>query len=51
MTPWEAREIFLENLASERELKRLQEQGLYHRYIYGEVDVEAIYKELKDQGI
>ena len=51
MTPYESREAFLDSVLSDTELKFLKTNGLYQRYVYGEIDIETIYQQLRDQGI
>ena len=51
MTPSESREIFLDTLLPEKDIDRLKKQGLYEMYIKGEIPVETIYKQIKDQGL
>jgi len=51
MTPTESREIFIDTLLPQKDIDRLKKQGLYHRYVVGEVSVEEIYKQLRDQGV
>jgi hypothetical protein len=51
MTPQESREIFIESILPGNKASQLKEQGLYQKYIDGQISVEKIYAELKDQGI
>jgi len=51
MTPQESREIFIESILSETQVKNLQDRGLYWKYTEGRISVEDIYREIRDQGI
>jgi hypothetical protein len=51
MTPQESREIFLDSILTDRQRKRLNDQGLYQRYTEGKISVEEIYQQLRDQGV
>ncbi len=51
MTPQESRERYIDSLFSIDEVLHLQKLGLYDQYISGAIDIQEIYKQLKDQGI
>jgi hypothetical protein len=51
MTPQESRERYIDSLFSIDEVIYLRELGLYDDYISGVIDIQEIYKQLKDQGI
>jgi len=51
MTPQESRERYIDTLFSIDEVLFLQQIGLYSKYVTGEIDIQEIYKQLKDQGV
>jgi hypothetical protein len=51
VTPQESRERYLDSLFSIDEVLYLQQIGLYERYATGEISINEVYKQLKDQGI
>lgn len=51
MTPQESRERYIDTLFSIDEVLFLQQIGLYDKYVTGVIDIQEIYKQLKDQGI
>ncbi len=51
MKPEESREHYLDLLFSLDEVAYLKAIGLAQRYAAGEIDIDGIYRELKDQGI
>lgn len=51
MTPEESREHYLDSVFSLDEVLYLQQIGLAQRYISGELSIDDIYVQLKDQGI
>jgi hypothetical protein len=50
-TPQESRERYLDSIFTLDEVIYLQSLGLYDRYVTGEIDIDEIYKQLKDQGV
>ena len=50
-TPEESREHYLELLFSLDEVAYLTAIGLAQKYASGEIDIDGVYKELKEQGI
>jgi hypothetical protein len=51
MTPQESRERYIESIFTMDEVIYLQKIGLAEKYIEGEISIDDIYKQLKDQGI
>jgi hypothetical protein len=51
MTPQESRERYIESIFTIDEIIYLQFLGLYDQYVTGEISVDAIYRQLKDQGV
>lgn len=51
MIPFESREAFIDALFAESDLQYLKEAGLYDSYVQGDISIETIYKQLRDQGI
>ena len=51
MTPSESREHYLESVFSMDEILYLEQIGLAQRYIAGELSIDDIYIQLKDQGV
>jgi hypothetical protein len=51
MTPQESRERYIESIFTLDEVIYLQFLGLYDQYVTGEIDVDEIYKQLREQGI
>jgi hypothetical protein len=51
MTPEESREHYLDTVFSMDEVLYLQQIGLAQRYIAGEISIDDIYVQLKEQGI
>ena len=51
MTPAESREHYLESVFSMDEVLYLEQIGLAQRYIAGELSIDDIYIQLKDQGV
>jgi hypothetical protein len=51
MTPSESREHYLESVFSMDEVLYLEQIGLAQRYIAGELSIDDIYIQLKDQGV
>ena len=51
MTPWEARESYLESILSKKEIETLTANGMYQRYTYGEIPIDEIYAQLREQGV
>jgi hypothetical protein len=51
MTPQESREHYIESLFTIDEVLYLQQLGLYGKYVTGEISIDEIYKQLKDQGV
>jgi hypothetical protein len=51
MTPQESREHYIESIFTIDEIIYLQFLGLYDQYVTGEINIEEIYKQLKDTGI
>jgi hypothetical protein len=51
MTPQESRENYLDSVFSMDEVLYLERIGLAQRYVAGEVSIDDIYQQLKDQGI
>ena len=51
MTPQESRERYIESIFTMDEIIYLQFLGLYDRYVTGEIGIEEIYKELREEGI
>jgi hypothetical protein len=51
MTPQESREHYLDSVFSLDEVLFLQHIGLAQRYIAGEISINDIYIQLKEQGV
>lgn len=51
MTPEESRTHYLESVFSMDEIIYLESIGLAQRYTQGEISIDYIYKELKEEGI
>ena len=51
MTPQESRENYLESIFTLDEVLYLQKIGLAQRYVKGELSIDDIYIQIKDQGI
>jgi hypothetical protein len=51
MTPQESRERYIDSLFSIDEVLYLKQIGLYDKYVTGEIDIQKIYTQLKDQGV
>lgn len=51
MTPYESRETFIDSMFSSKELEALKQNGVYQRYVYGEISIDEICKQMKDQGV
>lgn len=51
MTPQESREHYLETVFSMDEVLYLEQIGLAQRYTQGEISIDDIYAQLKDQGV
>lgn len=51
MTPQKSREIFIESQFTADEILDLQKRGLYQDYVEGRISINAIYSQLKEQGI
>ena len=51
MTPDESRSSYLDSVFSMDEVLYLQQIGLAQLYIAGEVSIDDIYIQLKDQGV
>jgi hypothetical protein len=51
MTPQESRERYIESIFTLDEVIYLQFLGLYDQYVTGEIDIDEIYKQLREQGI
>ena len=50
-TPQESREHYLDSVFSMDEVLYLEQIGLAQRYVQGEISIDDIYVQLKDQGI
>ena len=50
-TPQESRERYLDSIFTLDEVIYLQSIGLYERYVKGEIDIDEIYKQLREEGI
>jgi hypothetical protein len=50
-TPQESRERYLDSIFTLDEVIYLQSLGLYDRYVTGEIDIDEIYKQLREGGI
>lgn len=51
MTPDESRSSYLDSVFSMDEVLYLQQIGLAQLYIAGEISIDDIYIQLKDQGV
>jgi len=51
MTPQESREIFIESQFSESEIAKLKDKGLYRDYVEGQISINTIYAQVREQGI
>lgn len=51
MTPKESREHYLESVFSMDEVIYLESIGLAQRYTEGEISIDDVYVQLKEQGI
>lgn len=51
MTPQESREHYLDSVFSMDEVLYLEQIGLAQRYVQGELSIDDIYVQLKEQGI
>ena len=51
MTPEESRSHYLDTVFSIDEVLYLQQIGLAQRYVVGEISIDDIYAQLKEQGI
>lgn len=51
MTPQESRSNYLESVFSMDEVIYLESIGLAQRYAKGEISIDDIYNQLKDQGV
>lgn len=51
MTPQESRTHYLDSVFSLDEVLYLTQIGLAQKYISGEIDIDDIYSQLKEQGI
>jgi hypothetical protein len=51
MTPQESRAHYLDNVFTMDEVLYLAQIGLAQRYIEGELSIDDIYVQLKDQGV
>lgn len=50
-TPYESREHYLDSVFSMDEVIYLESIGLAQRYTAGEISIDDIYAQLKEQGI
>jgi hypothetical protein len=50
MTPQESREEFIDGLLPKDELEFIRELGLYEDYVEGNISINTILRQLKDQG-
>ena len=50
-TSQESRESYIETLFSIDEVLYLKQIGLYDKYVTGEIDIQELYNQLKDQGV
>jgi hypothetical protein len=50
-TPQESREHYLDTVFSMDEVLYLEQIGLAQRYVKGEISIDDIYVQLKEQGI
>jgi hypothetical protein len=50
-TPQESRDKYLSSVFSLDEVIYLNKIGLAQKYIQGEIDIEEVYKELRDQAV
>jgi hypothetical protein len=51
MTPEESRSHYLDTVFTMDEVLYLEQIGLAQRYVAGELSIDEIYKQLKEQGI
>jgi hypothetical protein len=51
MTPEESRETFIDAQFTAEELQMLKDQGLYQDYVEGSISINAIYAQMREQGI
>lgn len=51
MTPEESRSRYISSIFSMDELLYLTQLGLAQKYISGEIEIDEVYKQLKDTGI
>jgi hypothetical protein len=51
MTPEESRSHYLDTVFTMDEVLYLEQIGLAQRYVAGELGIDEIYKQLKEQGI
>ncbi len=51
MTPQESRSHYLESVFTMDEVLYLEQIGLAQRYVEGEISIDDIYAQLKEQGI
>ncbi len=50
-TPQESRERYLDSIFTLDEVIYLQSIGLYDRYVSGEIGIDEVYKQLREEGI
>jgi hypothetical protein len=51
MTPQESRENFIDSQFTAEEISDLKKLGLYQDYVEGCISINAIYSQVKDQGV
>ena len=51
MSPEEWREDFINSQLTEKEIIEIQHQGLYDKYVNGEVSFAEVCSQFKDQGV
>jgi hypothetical protein len=51
MTQQEYRDLFLRSQLSPKKLTLLKTQGIYDKYISGEINFETVFNQMKDRGI
>jgi hypothetical protein len=51
MVPEESRSNYLESIFTMDEVLYLEQIGLAQRYVEGEISIDDIYAQLKDQGV
>jgi hypothetical protein len=51
VTPQESREAFIDSQFTEKEIEKLKERGLYYGYLAGQIFINTIYSQVREQGI